>query len=1327
MSAYLKIRNTVTAIDGDPSVLYDQNANQQVEVWLEDAGVEVLLADGDPIEAGKYTNAAWQIYGPDGPEIVLAGVGSEHRTFTPPVPGRWLVRLTAQKYVTNAAAEVVLSDTVETFTALYEVQDPNILGHRDARAYGNGAITRGSSIIAPNETNEYDSDEGWSRGIERYLQTVSREQGFRSTAVVKNTGGAQIDAGYVCCADAPFNLERWKNADVGTEDFNNVIQKVTLATATSPHLFENPKFVALENIAAGDRGLVLVEGIIPFDTTAFANGDVLYISDTGELTNTAPSTVDAAFSDYRVGVAGDGGLGDGSDPATLNPGSIYFHGYATLLPGFIQGPLSSTDNAIATWNGADGDKLNSSDLSVYTVPGAVGIIRIEPLEDRPFSIQSRPNETNHLYINSGSNLDLGPSGNTQIRTGTSRDFATGNLELNTGSSATRSAGNIEIQPGASELLGANVTINGGTSSTDMGGEVVITGGTAQAIGQTPGGVQIKGGYNFPDDVYNAYCIITDFENIEIDPSGELRIHSPTTVWKAENAVGSLKQRFVINTSFASNSSFEMRAAGAVTGSLNTDDPSFLRLGLSLGTDVVPAAGDLLLVDGSGTFTDLTVTNKLNVGGLIDPTGMIFTPISDLTEITDAMAAGEGGIFVAGAGLAGHTEGDVYFITSAGTTTSLTEVAELGESLAGPMVADSTTVNQAAIWTNTDGNSLGGAGVTIDASGSISSIVNGTGIPNDLTMKPAQPTQPDAGGANLTLESGSPDGVGMAGTLGLSAADARIGGGSVHIDAGDTTGADTHGGKVRMRAGHGWLDPTSAMAFGGAIEAVAGNAGFVGGEVRLFGGKSLHNTGEPGNSIGGQVFIEGGSGGRNGMSSGGVTIDGGLGSKGSAGVGYRGGSGGDVTIMAGSAGLDSGHQGGSVTINAGDGDVLSAAWAGLAGSAGIPGSIKIAAGNSPNTVVGSSHLLNGANVEIRAGNAGINSGADGGNIVMEPGAHDQNHPLPAIAHHGIIHMCGEHDAFGDQKSYVAIGSAVVSGLGVAIGDCFGRKAHTVHGNLKVTGLFDPIGILVDPQALNPAQSFIQDAWDDWNARDIESERTALASYKNIVEVKLETATVQLVNARAALSGASDDEVIGHKDEIKRLERLIESLTSTRSSISTEYDLLDTPPIDPSSVEAADVASNTLWFDSNNGNALTIGTEPVGTVGTVVYDHQQVVFNSDTANAGGYLADGDTGSVDYYNVSDRVAVVMVDCTGGDVAIQLPDPVQNNGRSITVKDKLGKSNVSSTTGGQIHIVPPQGHKLDQYTHPNDETAGGPGPYPVQTRAAVECYSDGSDWFII
>ena len=117
--AHLRIFNSQTGTEGNPSVLYDQNASEEIQVNFTTGVGDAFTADENAPVAGEYkaSTAAWELFGPDGPAVTLLvndpnapmGIAANPARFTPEIPGRWLVRLTVHKYVMDDNLAVVES------------------------------------------------------------------------------------------------------------------------------------------------------------------------------------------------------------------------------------------------------------------------------------------------------------------------------------------------------------------------------------------------------------------------------------------------------------------------------------------------------------------------------------------------------------------------------------------------------------------------------------------------------------------------------------------------------------------------------------------------------------------------------------------------------------------------------------------------------------------------------------------------------------------------------------------------------------------------------------------------------------------------------------------------------------------------------------------------------------------------------------------------------------------------------------------------------------------------------------------------------------------
>jgi hypothetical protein len=131
--------------------------------------------------------------------------------------------------------------------------------------------------------------------------------------------------------------------------------------------------IAVHDIENASTGYVCVSGIVlNVDTTAFGNGDTLYLSPSvaGGLTNVRPSAPNFIV---RVGQTGM--------PASGAAGSIIVQPVPEY--GDVLGPTSSTDNGVPRYDGTTGKLLQGSgytisDLDVLTIPQAPGLPGLGP-------------------------------------------------------------------------------------------------------------------------------------------------------------------------------------------------------------------------------------------------------------------------------------------------------------------------------------------------------------------------------------------------------------------------------------------------------------------------------------------------------------------------------------------------------------------------------------------------------------------------------------------------------------------------------------------------------------------------------------------------------------------------------------------------------------------------------------------------------------------------------------------------------------------------------------------------------------------------------------
>tara|TARA_B000000460_G_scaffold3313_1_gene2270 strand:- start:238 stop:2004 length:1767 start_codon:yes stop_codon:yes gene_type:complete len=326
--ATLVIKNglNVRSNDSSPaSAVYDQEGYITWSAWLDSSDNLLPGSDTDGFDVndtkgvGTYatTPVTWAIFGPDslGAIVMGSGVGTvaNKKTFTPLVPGRYLVRLTAHKYIAdpvNVGGPNILEEAPDEFSVVVEIRDPSVLGVTSTDA---------TSIMALNEKNEYDPDEGWGRTIERYLSTVSKMAGGRRIASGVNRAGATVDIGKPVTLHSDC-LKEWKGSVPSLVDYQNYNLQFNLADGADDSILTAPIFLTLhDSVAANERSYLLVDGIIPYDTAALGAvagvGETLYVNDLKEL------SITSGTYERRVGKV----LVVGTDTGAV-PGSIEFDG-----------------------------------------------------------------------------------------------------------------------------------------------------------------------------------------------------------------------------------------------------------------------------------------------------------------------------------------------------------------------------------------------------------------------------------------------------------------------------------------------------------------------------------------------------------------------------------------------------------------------------------------------------------------------------------------------------------------------------------------------------------------------------------------------------------------------------------------------------------------------------------------------------------------------------------------------------------------------------------------------------------------------------------------
>jgi len=336
--ASLEFKIPSGAAQAESSPALDKICGQAVDVYFVPPGGDTLRPDdynSALLAPGDWLVTSWEIFGPENSELAAAGQdagnfddggnlgdASDPLVFTPPLPGRYLIRLNAVVHNSDGAGGVVQAPA-EAFTALYEVQDPQVVG-----THG-----RGTSIIATNEKTEYDPQEGWSRSVERYLTAVSKIYGGRQfiTATVATPGVVLGDI--VTLVSSPNDLvDLWKSSGTGANSYNNYVMNVTEADLGGAGL-SGPLYLTLEaSVAADARSSFLMKGFFVMDTSGADVDDLVYL---GPNDNTGPSLITETEA-TTLGLADTalrpvGHVMHAATDAESPPGMIYFDGTAEIF------------------------------------------------------------------------------------------------------------------------------------------------------------------------------------------------------------------------------------------------------------------------------------------------------------------------------------------------------------------------------------------------------------------------------------------------------------------------------------------------------------------------------------------------------------------------------------------------------------------------------------------------------------------------------------------------------------------------------------------------------------------------------------------------------------------------------------------------------------------------------------------------------------------------------------------------------------------------------------------------------------------------------------
>jgi len=273
--AYLEF-NIDSAVVQSPAL--DKECGDPVGVYFVPGQNEQLVDQtAEPFVpvVGDWVVSTWEIFGPEdsglaafgnvvadsGPFPVNGTLGNvaDPLSFTPPLPGRYLVRLVAHRYDQGAGGPE--SQPAETFSALYEVLDPQI-----PRA----------SIIATNEKTEYHTVEGWSRSVELYLSAVSKIYGGRQFLTATNAGGVGLAQGDVVTLVTENLSTLWRDAETGSSSYNNYVMNIAEADLAGSGLV-GPLYLALEAVPDSVRSSFLMKGLFVMDTSTAILGELIYL------------------------------------------------------------------------------------------------------------------------------------------------------------------------------------------------------------------------------------------------------------------------------------------------------------------------------------------------------------------------------------------------------------------------------------------------------------------------------------------------------------------------------------------------------------------------------------------------------------------------------------------------------------------------------------------------------------------------------------------------------------------------------------------------------------------------------------------------------------------------------------------------------------------------------------------------------------------------------------------------------------------------------------------------------------------------------------------
>ena len=452
----------------------------------------------------------------------------------------------------------------------------------------------------------------------------------------------------------------------------------------------------------------------------------------------------------------------------------------------------------------------------------------------------------------------------------------------------------------------------------------------------------------------------DTGNFESAQTGTIRLPNASSVYARNNALAGDIQ--VINV----NASDEI-----IIGDLSSGTATGLILQTPAGTvDIKHASTTIVSVDDTsftcavdGYFNnDLTVSGKLTVDDIIDPTGLVL----------DEQATVPGGNPTSGKATIWYRSSDGYMVYTDenGTTTSL-----VGGSGGG---GDSQDLQDVL----STGNITGGSDIILSTSDEIQSetsliVRTPSGDNNSIDIYTGAGTSGVFGGS-MTIDlgdGGSSDGDGGTYTLIAGAGDGTGTGGAANINAGASTSGT--GGGVGIYSGN------SVSGAGGNLGVYAGDTGYSGSKNYTGGYAEFSGADASGNGGSISIRVGGGLVGSDG-NAGTLTLSG------NTGDGY--GDGGSIYVNATGSGNDGGDggdvslTGGSANGTTGDGGYASMT-AGSASGSGDGGHINLKSGDSDSGDGGSALLQAGSS----NGTYNHSGSLTRGTVIVSGGSQDATYP------------------------------------------------------------------------------------------------------------------------------------------------------------------------------------------------------------------------------------------------------------------------------------------------------------------------------------------------